>query len=60
MSITVSKEQLRENFRNGCKGLNIPTEFLQIISGIVWDTTVSADERVNRIQILLQEASTTK
>lgn len=56
----MNEEQLRENFRNGCKGLNIPTEFLQIISGIVWDTTVSDNEKVNRIQILLQEARTTK
>ncbi|MCY9763172.1 hypothetical protein M5X06_22380 [Paenibacillus alvei] len=55
----MNEAQLREAYKKACEGMEVPVDFIRIVSGIVWDTTITADERIGRIQILLQEASTT-
>lgn len=52
----MNEEQIQEQMRAALKGINVPTAFLQVVSGIVWETTVTAEVRVERIQRLLQEA----
>lgn len=62
VAVTRSKDtqDIKETIDATLEDMDIPLGFLQIISGIVWNSTITADERLNHIKLLLQSAARTK
>lgn len=52
----MNEEQLKEVYTAACESLIVPGKFLQMISGIVWNETISENDRLNQIKLLVQSA----
>lgn len=49
-NLPMNDEQLKAFYRDACESFVLPLDYLQITTGIIWDETISTEERLKKIE----------